>query len=388
MVNYMTIRNFSGNKGEWSEPYVVLKLLADGRLSQADKDMLPSPDDFANVIKVVRGDTTGTIEEDGAVVFTFEDTFGQCHNLQTDQTKLAAQAARLFKSICAIKKAEGAFELPTEKDDLKFYGFRRLTNPAPKKVKTTKRDLKLRIKSPKTGVATLGFSVKSEIGAPPTLLNASEPTNIIYRVKGLTKVKADAINALTGPRKIMDRCKAILANSTSIEYESYNSSVFADNLEVVDSALPKMLADLVKVHYFQQILAPRSPRKVGAFRDADKLSSAVELLSKNEPYVSKGRKNFCEIKIKRFLRSCALGLMPSEVWDGKDDASGGYIIVLPDGRLVALYVYNTNLFEKYLYESTIFERASTTRHNYMKLYPDGDTGDYFLKLNLQIRFNR
>ena len=379
---------FSGNKGEWSEPYVVLRLLAEGKLAQADADMLPSPDDFATVIKIIRGDITGVVEDDGAVVFTFEDEFGQCHNLKTDQAKLAAQSARLFKSICAIKRAEGAFELPIEEDDLKFYGFRRLTNPAPKTQKTTKRDLKLRIKSPKTGVATLGFSVKSEIGAPPTLLNASEPTNIIYRVKGLTKATAEAINALTGPRKIMNRCKMVLSNATSIEYEAYHSSVFADNLEVVDSALPKMLAELVKVHYFQQILAPRNTRKAGAFRDADKLSSAVELLSKNEPYASKGRKDFCEIKIKRFLRSCALGLMPSEVWDGKDDASGGYIIVLPDGRLVALYVYNTNLFEKYLYESTIFERASTTRHNYMKLYPDGETGDYFLKLNLQIRFNR
>ena len=35
-----------------------------------------------------------------------------------------------------------------------------------------------------------------------------------------------------------------------------------------------------------------------------------------------------------------------------------------------------------------FERASTTRHKYLTLVPDGDTGDYLLKLNLQIRFNR
>ena len=379
---------FSGNKGEWSEPYVVLKLLADGRLCQADKDMLPSDVDFAEVIRVIRGDTAGSVSDDGTVVFAFEDDLGRQHNLQTNQKKLAAQASRLFKSICALKATNGAFALPSESDALKFLGFKRLTNPAPKKMKTTKRDLRICLKSPALGVAALGFSVKSEVGAPPTLLNASEPTNIVYRVKGLTNAQAAMINALTGSRKIMDRCRMILANATSIEYESYNSSVFADNLDVVDSALPKMVADLVKVHYFQQILESRNPRKPGTFRDADKLSGAVELLGKNEPYASMVRRNYCEIKIKRFLRACALGLMPSEVWDGKDDASGGYIIVLPDGRLVALYVYNTNLFEKYLYESTIFERASTTRHNYMTLYPDGETGDYLLKLNLQIRFNR
>ena len=257
-------------------------------------------------------------------------------------------------------------------------------------VKTDENDAALIVDGNIDGDAidTYRYYVVNCNGDYTTLLNASEPTNIIYRVKGLTKDTAETINAITGSRKIMDRCRVILSNATSIEYEGYHSSVFADNLEVIDSALPKMLADLVKVHYFQQILAPRGPRQSGGFRDADKLSSAVELLSRIEPYASKGRRNFCEIKIKRFLRSCALGLMPSEVWDGKDDASGGYIIVLPDGRLVALYVYNTNLFEKYLYESTIFERASTTRHNYMTLYPDGQSGDYFLKLNIQIRFNR
>jgi len=381
-------KSFSGNKGEWSEPYVVLRLLADGRLYQADKNMLPSADDFSNVIEVIRGDTSGLIQENGAVVFQFTDKFGQIHHLQTDKTKLSAQASRLYKSISAICSQNGSFELPSENSDLEFLGFTRLTNPAPKKLRSTKRDLKLHLKSPQLGVALLGFSVKSELGAPPTLLNASEATNIIYRVKGLTGLQAESINAMSGPRKIMDRCRAIRNMATSIEYEAYNSSVFHDNLDVVDSALPKMLADLVREHYFKQILAPRDSKRTGTFRDADKLSSAVELLSNSNPYSSKSRPNFCEIKVKRFLRACALGLMPSQVWDGNDDASGGYIIVLPDGRLVALYVYNTNLFERYLFESTIFERASTTRHNYLHLYPDGNTDDYFIKLNLQIRFNK
>lgn len=223
---------------------------------------------------------------------------------------------------------------------------------------------------------------------PPTLLNASEPTNIVFRVKGLTEAQAKAINAIEGSRKIMDRCRAIKQSATAIQFERYHSPVFADNLEIVDSSLPEMVADLVKAHYFEQILMPRPSKKSGGFREADKLSAAVDLMSNEPPYCEKARKNYCEVKIKRFLRACALGMMPSDVWDGREDASGGYIIVLPDGRLVALYVYNTNLFEKYLYETTIFERASTTRHKYLTLVPDGDTGDYLLKLNLQIRFRR
>lgn len=381
------LKDFSGNKGEWSEPYVVFRLLSDGKLCQADRNLLPSSDEYAHILEIVRGDTTASVLNSDMVNFSYVDTNGQMHTVQTHKTALDKQARRLFKSICAMQDAKGAFELPTEVDDLRFYGFRRLTNPAPKKLKSTKRDLRLKLDGTKTGIATLGFSVKSELGAPPTLLNASEPTNIVYRVKGLTREQAANINGITGSRKIMERCRAIKQFATAIEYDSYYSETFKDNLEIVDSSLPEMLANLVKVHYFRQILLPRETKRNGAFREADKLSAAVEILSKTKPYALK-RKGFCEIKIKRFLRACALGLMPSAVWDGRDDASGGYIIVLPDGRLVALYMYNTNLFEQYLYDSTIFERASTSRHHYMSLVPAGETGDYLLKLNLQIRFNR
>lgn len=380
------VKDFSGNKGEWSEPYVVLKLLADGRLSQADDVMLPSKIDFANIHAVFRGDLEAEILSDGVVVFSHVDELGMHHNTQTSQEKLAMHATRLFKSICVLSSKKKS-SISSEASVLKFYGFKRLTNPAPKELKVTKRDMGVKLSSPKLGVATLGFSVKSEIGAPPTLLNASEPTNIVYRVKGLSCTQADAINKIDGSRKIMDRCRAIKNAASSIEYDGYHSSVFEDNLDIVDSALPKMLADLVKVHYFEQILIPRGKRVKGEFRPHDKLVRAVELLERQPDYATK-KKRYCEIKIKRFLRACALGLMPSEEWAGIDDASGGYIIVLPDGQLVALYVYNTNLFEKYLYESTIFERASTTRHKYLTLYPDGNSGDYLLKLNLQIRFNR
>ena len=380
-------KDFSGNIGEWSEPYVVLRLLADGKLYQADENLNPSIEDFAHILEIVRGDTSAKIHDSNNIVFIYTDNEGKQYNVQTNQAKLLTQAQRLLKSICAVQDKDGAFELPSEITDLKLLGFTRLTNPSTKQQKSTKRDLGLKLDSPRTGIAHLGFSVKSELGAPPTLLNASEHTNIIYRIKGLSTAQAEMINNITGSSKIIQRCLMIKELASSIEFESYNSSVFAENIDVVDSALPQMIADLVKVHYFQQILLPRE-RKKGVLRNADKLSSAVESLSKIEPYCTKKRKNFCEIKIKRFLRACALGLMPSTVWNAIDDASGGYIIVRPDGSLVALYVYNTNLFEKYLYESTIFERASTTKHKFMKLYPDESTGDYFIKLNLQIRFNQ
>lgn len=374
--------SLSGNIGEWSEPYVVFKLLADGRLYQADDQIRPSKTDFARVLNVIRRDTQAALKDDGIVCFTFSDKVGSKHTLETTKEMMEGIANRILNSLKKIKATSGAFTLPELEKDLLFYGFSRLTNPAEKKSITTKRDLALHLDSPNMGVATLGFSVKSELGAPPTLLNASEATNVIYRVSGISEEQAHEINSIETRNKIMDRCLLIKKYATSIKYEKYSNKTFEENLEVVDSALPEILADLIKVHYFEQILLPRTGKQ------GNKLSSAVELLSVTEPYASKSRKNFCEIKIKRFLRDCALGLMPSKVWNGVEDATGGYIVVLPDGQLVALYVYNNNVFEKYLYDSTIFERASTSRHGYMTLLKDEYSEDYFLKLNLQIRFNR
>lgn len=383
----MAKTGFSGNRGEWSEPYVVLRLMAEGKLRQADENLLPDDKDFACVLSLNRGDVKATAQDDGTVSFSYLNDEGRVLNVAVSTQRLNQQANRLFKAICAVKNVRDKFDLLAEADDLKSLGFRRLTSPLREEGRTSKRDLELKLLSPNVGIASLGFSVKSQLGAPSTLFNASKATNIIYRVKGLTSEQARDINAIEGSRKIIDRCRAIKTQAASIEYEAYQNSIFETNLDIIDSALPKMLADLLKVHYFEQVLSPRDATEESGFRKFDRLDNAVGLLSKATEYASKSRADYCAIKIKRFLRVCALGLMPSRVWKANEDASGGYIIVLPDGRLVALFVYNTTLFEKYLYETTIFERASTTRHKYLSLMPANDgTRDFLLKLNLQIRF--
>ncbi|CVI71138.1 Modification methylase HpaII [Clostridiales bacterium CHKCI001] len=48
------------------------------------------------------------------------------------------------------------------------------------------------------------------------------------------------------------------------------------------------------------------------------------------------------------------------------------------------YMSYRNSFEQYLLDHTILERASTSKHDYMKLYEKD--GEMFMKLNLQIQF--
>lgn len=52
----------TGNRGEWSEPYVFLKLLADGVLRQAEKDFSPSDANFLRILRVSRSDISATLD--------------------------------------------------------------------------------------------------------------------------------------------------------------------------------------------------------------------------------------------------------------------------------------------------------------------------------------
>jgi type II restriction enzyme len=79
-------------------------------------------------------------------------------------------------------------------------------------------------------------------------------------------------------------------------------------------------------------------------------------------------------------------MMPSKVWNGQYDATGGYLIIKENGDILCYHIYNQNQFEDYLFENTKLETASSSRHEFGSLYKNSDSELNF-KLNLQIRFN-
>jgi len=64
--------------------------------------------------------------------------------------------------------------------------------------------------------------------------------------------------------------------------------------------------------------------------------------------------------------------------------NGGYIVVKNNGDVICYHLYNKDEFLSYLYENTKFESASSTRHDYGKIYQKNE--EIYLNLNLQIRF--
>ena len=95
---------------------------------------------------------------------------------------------------------------------------------------------------------------------------------------------------------------------------------------------------------------------------------------------------FYQYKIKRFLTDVALGMMPSKVWTGQYDATGGYLVVKQNGDVLCYHIYNRNEFEDYLLNNTKLDTASSSRHGFGEIYKENNK--LYFKLNLQIRFTK
>ena len=88
-----------------------------------------------------------------------------------------------------------------------------------------------------------GTSIKSFLGGAPTLLNASQATNFIFKVNGLPVDKIDAINAIQGGSKIKDRLLQIENNGGHLEFFACENSTYEQTLRKTDSKMPEMIAE-------------------------------------------------------------------------------------------------------------------------------------------------
>ena len=77
-------------------------------------------------------------------------------------------------------------------------------------------------------------------------------------------------------------------------------------------------------------------------------------------------------------------MTPSEQWKGRYDANGGYIVVREDGEVVCYHFYERNDLEDYLFEHTVIDTPSQSRHKFGQIY--AIDGEFYLDLNFQIRF--
>jgi type II restriction enzyme len=173
----------TGNKGEWSEPYALLKLLADGKLFLGDENFEKVKNVFYPILKVLRHEKNRTVD------FSYDQNLVVINNgkklFKIAIKDFITNAALCFKRINEAKKGKGAFAIPEIENFLSSFSITTL-----KAKSKLKNDITIQIEDPNTFISpTLGFSIKSQLGRASTLLNASGPTNFTYRIVGhfLTK---------------------------------------------------------------------------------------------------------------------------------------------------------------------------------------------------------
>lgn len=383
----------NGNKGDWSELYTLYKLLSDQNLYPINLDDKKGQRLRMPILSILRHTeqylkAEYKIEENGQIVINANG-----HDIiKIPKSDFDACAPKLYEAIKkgAIKKeankkgsSDPAFALPD------FDEFRKATCCPNIKCysknlgqgEKDKSDLYIVIHDIVTGqTPTQGFSIKSEIGNPPTLLNATNLTNFKYRLsENLPEDKVAQINSMVDSRRHADikgRVRAILNEHVSLEFSTINpdakgESVFLENLMLVDSMLPQIISHLLLMSYSE---------------DTRILDVLTEKLSELNPigFPMKTNKKQYEAKVRRFVTDVALGMVPGVPWDATHQVYG-MLVVNTKGEIDCYHIIYRKSLEDYLYKNLKFETASASRYGFGKIETGSDGCQYFT-LNLQLRF--
>ncbi len=353
-----------GNKGEWSEIYALFKLLGDKELHSGNDEIEKIQNLVYPILKILRTEINGNFEysiEDDIVVVSANQEI-----LRIPISEFKEKSKYLLNE---IKTNSGSFEIPEIENFM--HSINCLSLKASSSAKT---DITIVVHDQRTGMQpSLGFSIKSQLGNPSTLLNAGETTNFIFKIVGsdISKINIEEINNISTKSKIKDRISLIQNLGFDFEFVKTQRSIFNNNLILIDSLLPEILSFVVFNFYNSNY---------------SKIIDLVEFTENQNPlnFDNTNKHLFYNYKIKRFLTDVALGMMPSKVWTGEYDATGGYLIVKSDGEILCYHIYNKNEFENYLISNTKLDTASSSRHKFGEIYEEN--GELFFKLNLQIRF--
>jgi len=192
------------NRGEWSEFYTILSLLSEPNMTIADETLNMITDNLYTVNKL-------SVEEQDSIIdyvldnnLDVEVYFNNELNENINALEISNGKNILFDNIKSAVAGDGAFEIESIQPLLN----RMTPNGLIKSRSSSKEDLNAVVLDNRLGKdVTLKYSIKSCLGSPATLLNASSLTNFLYEVKGLTAKDINEVNSIDTRTKLVDRIK-------------------------------------------------------------------------------------------------------------------------------------------------------------------------------------
>ena len=360
-------KHLRGNIGDLSELYVLGSLLAKGQVEVMDADGNPAGR-FIKILGASRCEATGMVEierGDDALLSIREDVSQKLYkisDLESDSQSLLEEMQDPYNKT----KGKGVLCPSVGRiiDGLQLDGL--------KAKSSDKADLYLKIADPFSveGTRKAGFTVKSYLSGPPSLVNAGA-TIFVYEVDGLSPEQDATASSLK--HKDLVRFLTNLP-SVTVRFLNVEDEVFGDNLAMIDLRFGSVLAAALLSGY--RVIGGQLSR---VFNDQLFVASLPSIIGRPNP--SRYAKN----QLRNYLKQSALGMQPSEAWLGDNEVSGGAIIMDNDGAVHCLCLDLDEDFKGFLFDHCKFDTPSGGRHGVGQLSRTA-SGSVQLKLSLQIRF--
>lgn len=359
--HHKTNNSFFANKGEWSEFYALCKLVLNGKVKVIDRD-IEAPDERP----------LHSVQKDGVLyLFLNNNEKGiECKIKETsfyidkEQILLKNGTAELFRRIknkgtLNDKKTNGSFEIDCAHD---------LANSLHINISKTrsdqKADLTIKFKYNDIGSAPKphDVSIKSWIGANPTLFNASKQSSrLVFEVLStlptdqILSIKSKNIDSVT-TREALQEAKKL---GCSFNFVCYSKNEMKKN--IANFAGEEIISKIVLQHFLR----------------ADGVSSTSEYLSRTleNEYPS------FEHTWMTFLERCAFGLTAGKIYNEAENIADNILIVDNQGELFC--VIGRGRLRNLLYRLSEIDTPSTKRHDYGYFYEK--EGKIYIDLNFQVR---
>lgn len=381
----------SGNRGEWSEIYIFLKLLDDGKVYAADKDMKKLEAVYLNILKILREETQGMRYEYITGDPVKISLNGQDLEETIDHGELQKIKAELWNKFQAAPN--GNISSPEVEEFLNSIHIQKLKSPpvATGNFFGGTEDIVLQVSDYRTAIiSNIGFSCKSEFKHKSTLFNASQNnTNFCFeltgnindelmdQVNGLYEVKHKRDGSIKHTVAVSKRIKALKDAGVEIRFEKQLKENAARNIVLSGGIeMPAVVACILKNYYWEH----------NGETAHSSFSEAIDYVVEQNPagYCFSDVKSIYRSKIGKLLFDMFTGMRLANTWDGRSNVSGGYIVVKEDGDVLAYHTTLADEFKDFLIDKLGLETPSSSRHNAMKIYKE--EGKYYINFNLQVRF--
>lgn len=386
-----------GNKGEWAEIYIFLKLVSEGKVYMADEKMQRLASVYMKILRIFREEKPGE-----KIEYYIEDPVKIHKNSidvgpDTSVDDFKRYMVKTWNLINNSKSGNGLFD-----EDIALFlesiHINKLKAPAQSSADFFggTEDIVMEVEDYRSGIdSIMGFSCKSQFTAEATLFNASgDNTNFRYRITGNINDRVmNEFNNIYNSVNKTDRITGTVVSTNEVavarrmkylkdsgcDLEFVDPVVVTAKRNLIQSGgleMPRIIGEMLKYYFF----------KNNGETEYGNVSKAIRYLADMDPidYGVDDLEGMYRSKVGHLLYDMFTGMRMASVWSGKQSVTGGYMCAKKDGDVVAYHANVADEFRDFLVNQLAFETASASRHNYMRIEKEKD--DYYISLNMQLRF--